>query len=159
MLSKAAQYIQLCSVSLLGCWTVQILSATAGISTDHCSSTYQKFPVLTSVTMSADFLSVYMQLPNFLLALPVLCLSFAGCWTYFSQDWTRALLLGIYQAAPRQLRTAAQKRPSKSTVDIKHGSSSAEHGFGNDKVAPYVYQWGLMTACAFFVMNVQVTTR
>lgn len=99
------------------------------------------------------------QLPNFLLALPVLCLSFAGCWSYFSQDWTRALLLGIYRAAPRQLGTAAQRWPTKSTVDKRHGLASAEHGFGNDRVAPYVYQLGLMTACACLVMNVQVATR
>jgi hypothetical protein len=100
-----------------------------------------------------------MQLPNFVLALPVLCLSFAGCWTYFSQDWTRALLLGIYQAAPRQLRTAVQRWPAKAIANKKHGFASAKHGFGNDRVAPYVYQWALMTACACFVMNVQVATR
>ena len=160
VLSKAAQYIQLCSVSLLGCWTVQILPATAGTSTDHCIALpIRQIPAFTSVTVSVDFLSVYMQLPNFLLALPVLCLSFAGCWTYFSQDWTRALLLGIYRAAPRQLGTAAQRWPTKSTVDKRHGLASAEHGFGNDRVAPYVYQLGLMTACACLVMNVQVATR
>ncbi len=160
MLSKAAQYIQICSVSLLGCWTVQILPATAGTSTDNCIALpIRRVPVLMSVITSIDLLSVYMQLPNFLLALPVLCLSFAGCWIYFSQDWTRALLLGIYQAAPRQQQTAVQRWPAKSAANKKHGFASAKHDFGDDRVAPYVYQWALMTACACFVMNVQVATR
>ncbi|KAL0027319.1 hypothetical protein WJX77_012423 [Trebouxia sp. C0004] len=99
------------------------------------------------------------QLPNFLLALPVLCLSFAGCWTYFSQDWKRALLLGIHRAAPRQVQTAVQRWPAKPTANKQHGFARAENGFGNDRVAPYVYQWALMTACTCFVMHVQVATR
>lgn len=126
------------------------------------SSTYQRtlcivVMILTAFILISQF--VYMQLPNFLLALPVLCLSCAGCWTYFSQDWPRALLLGISQAAPRQLQTAVQRWPAKSAANKKHGLASAKHGFGDDRVAPYVYQLALMTACACFVMNVQVATR
>ncbi len=126
------------------------------------SSTYQRIPcivvlILTTFKMISQF--VFMHLTNFLLALPVLCLSCAGCWTYFSQDWTRALLLGIYQAAPRQLQTAVQRWPAKSAANKKHGFASAKHGFGDDRVAPYVYQLALMTVCACLVMNVQVATR
>ena len=127
-----------------------------------CSCTYQRTPcivlmILTTFMLVTQF--VYMQLPNFLLALPVLCLSCAGCWIYFSQDWTRALLLGIFQAAPRQLQTAMHRWPAKSAANKKHGLASAKHGFGNDRVAPYIYQLAVMTACACFVMNVQVATR
>ena len=32
-------------------------------------------------------------------------------------------------------------------------------GFNSNDVAPYIHQWAVMTACALFVMNVQVTTR
>ncbi len=126
------------------------------------SSTYQRIPCIVVMILPTLILIsqiVYMQLPNFLLALPVLCLSCAGCWTYFSQDWPRALSLGISQAAPRQLQTAVQRWPAKSAANKKHGLASAKHGFGDDRVAPYVYQLALMTACACFVMNVQVATR
>ena len=91
--------------------------------------------------------------------MPILSLSCAGCWEYFSCNWARALLLGVCDAPPKQLLTVTRSWKTKSLQTEKHGLATAGTGFSSNTVAPYIYQWALMTACALLVMNVQVATR
>lgn len=103
------------------------------------------------------------QIPNFLLAMPMVYMSFAGCYAYISQDWTRTVQLGLLP--PRASRSFGSK-PQEATgkqhshlISTKAICAEASTGFYSADTAPYVHQWGIMTACALFVMNVQVATR
>ena len=69
------------------------------------------------------------------------------------------MLLGVSDAPPKQLLTVMKSWKTKSLQTEKHGLATASTGFSSNPVAPYVYQWALMTACAVLVMNVQVATR
>ena len=108
---------------------------------------------------------LHMQIPNFMLALPMLYISFAGCFEYFSQDWIRSMQLGLLSRYPSS--TFGTRLQSQETAAPKHPQSMAAKalcnqepkGFNSNGVAPYIHQWAVMTACALFVMNVQVATR
>lgn len=41
------------------------------------------------------------QLPNFAIAAPMVLISTAACWSYFSADWKRTLTLGLRPSAKR----------------------------------------------------------
>ena len=104
--------------------------------------------------------AVLMQIPNFILAGPILYLSCMGCWAYFNCNWGRAFSLGLQTSQPTQCQqdgkhTNASKSSSVTASPI-HTPSAV---FTHDKVAPYIYHWALLTACALFIMNVQVATR
>ena len=106
---------------------------------------------------------VLVQVPNFALATPMLLLSCIGCWTYLKQDMHRGLQLGL--TSPKQVASATAKgavhvdrsRAAKQSAIHEHISTGS--GFYCNSVAPYIYHWAVMTACAMLVMNVQVATR
>lgn len=108
---------------------------------------------------------LHMQIPNFMLAMPMLYISFAGCYEYFSQDWTRSVQLGLLPTYPSS--ALGMKLQSQKTKAPKHPHwmasealcTQALQGFNSNDVAPYIHQWAVMTACALLVMNVQVATR
>ena len=106
-----------------------------------------------------------MQIPNFVLAMPMLYISFAGCYEYFSQDWTRSVQLGLlptYASSALRMKLQSQKTRAPKHLHLmapKALCTQAPKGFNSDDVAPYIHQWAVMTACALFVMNVQVATR
>lgn len=107
---------------------------------------------------------LHMQIPNFVLATPILCLSVTGCYEYVSQDWTRTVQLGLLPpcagsslGSKPQLRKGAGKMHSH-TAKTKTCANESR-GFYSADTAPYVHQWAIMTACALLVMNVQVATR
>lgn len=108
---------------------------------------------------------LHMQIPNFMLAMPMLYISFAGCYEYCSQDWTRSVQLGLLSTYPSStLGTKMQFQERKAPKHPHLTTSKALYaqtpkGFHSNGVAPYIHQWAVMTACALFVMNVQVATR
>lgn len=108
---------------------------------------------------------LHVQIPNFMLAMPMLYISFAGCYEYFSQDWIRSVQLGLPSTYPSStLGTNLQSQKRKAPKHPHLTASKALYaqtlrGFHSNDVAPYIHQWAVMTACALFVMNVQVATR
>ncbi len=163
MLSKVAQCVQLCAIALLGSWTFQILHCTAG---DLKACLYFANAGAIGVAQAKHIPAHVMcvvQIPNFMLAMPMLYLSVAGCWTHFNQNWNRAFLLGLDCPPPKRLLTAMHSVQAKAKNTQKpltrYTNSRESVGFNADSVSPYIYQWALMTACALFVMNVQVATR
>ena len=109
--------------------------------------------------------SLHMQIPNFLLAMPILYLSFTGCYEYFSQDWTRTVQLGLLSACPSSTHDSKLQSQEKMAnshpclTPTKASGAKAPKAFDSIALAPYIHQWAVMTACAVFVMNVQVATR
>lgn len=110
-------------------------------------------------------LLLYMQIPNFVLAMPMLYISFAGCYEYFRQDWTRSLQLHLCPIYPSS--SLGKKLQSQETTAQWHNHvmaskalcTKAPEGFISNDIAPYIQQWAVMTACALLIMNVQVATR
>ncbi|PIA18221.1 mannosyltransferase [Coemansia reversa NRRL 1564] len=84
----------------------------------------------------------WQQLPNFVLAAPMIVLSAAGLMTYASHDLLRVLTLG-WKTHPRS-RAAA---------------SAESTAFFCDGLLAHVYLWGLLLAVAITAMHVQVITR
>lgn len=95
----------------------------------------------------------------------MLYLSYAGCYEYISQDWTRLVQLGLHPRCPS--RSFCSKPQSQEETEEQHSHpittkapcAEASSGFYSADTAPYIHQWAIMTACALFVMNVQVATR
>ncbi|CAO3612083.1 unnamed protein product [Cunninghamella blakesleeana] len=85
------------------------------------------------------FLSYYefKQLPNFLLAMPIILLSGFGLWTFASNDWHYWLTLGL--SKPKQ----------------NNESSS----FVNQHATVYMYLWAFLLFYATTCMHVQVIIR
>lgn len=77
------------------------------------------------------------QLPNFLLALPILFLSFKAVYRYASYDWRRFFTLGL------------QGRSTHST----------EHFEANWVLLPFMYYWLVYSAVLLVFANVQIATR
>ncbi|CAD7703381.1 unnamed protein product, partial [Ostreobium quekettii] len=71
------------------------------------------------------------QVPNFLLAAPVLYLSFAGVLAYMRNDWERTCCLGLLPMKGHKV------------------------GYWSDTVSPFVYEWAFMSCTATVLMNVQ----
>ena len=107
-----------------------------------------------------------MQIPNFLLAMPMLYLSGNGCYQYVSHDWVQSAQLGLAQPESKQL-TGRQTRPEVHNAaaqnnyqkPVNTSRAKATQAFRHNGVAAFMHQWALMTMCATLVMNVQVATR
>lgn len=104
------------------------------------------------------------QLPNWLLAAPVLLLSLHGLWTYASADWTRLWTLGLRQPTAKATATA------KSLATIRSTAAAAKSVAGtpalpqwatssHTRAAPYVLHWAALVVICFTVLHVQVSTR
>ncbi|KAJ2800144.1 ER membrane glycoprotein subunit of the GPI transamidase complex-like protein [Coemansia guatemalensis] len=84
----------------------------------------------------------WQQLPNFVLAAPMIVLSAAGVATYAAHDLVRISTLGW-------------KRRSRSRAALPAESTA----FFGDGMLAHVYLWGLLLAVATAAMHVQVITR
>ncbi|KAJ2663490.1 ER membrane glycoprotein subunit of the GPI transamidase complex-like protein [Coemansia sp. RSA 1199] len=80
------------------------------------------------------------QIPNFLLAAPMIVLSIAGLYTYAAHDPVRLATLGW------------KRRPSLDTTSLATA-------FLGDRLLPHIYLWALLLAVATTTMHVQVITR
>ncbi|XP_078432455.1 transferases, transferring hexosyl groups [Wolffia australiana] len=87
------------------------------------------------------------QLPNFLLASPMLLLAVCSIIEYAKLRPDAVFSAGL-QAPSKERRVAAGLSPH-----------SPAHGFSSILVLPFVYQLAFMAATSFFFMHVQVATR
>ncbi|KAI7849426.1 GPI mannosyltransferase 2 [Circinella umbellata] len=85
------------------------------------------------------FLAYYevKQIPNFLLALPIISLTVVGIWKYAQYDWLWFCSLGFL--------SSKVKEPTMS--------------YSSRRAAPFMYLWGLLLLYAVTCMHVQVIIR
>ncbi|XP_024009150.1 GPI mannosyltransferase 2 isoform X2 [Eutrema salsugineum] len=130
----------------------------------------------------------FKQLPNFLLASPILSLAMCSIMSYMTARPELFISLG-FQATEKEKRSAARLYSLKDAVepDVKTSShegnrdirqrkssrkkdvsvtsvavdfvSPKKSGYFSADVFPFVIHLGLMAATAFFIMHVQVATR
>ncbi|KAL0732686.1 hypothetical protein Bca4012_008895 [Brassica carinata] len=127
----------------------------------------------------------FKQLPNFLLASPILSLAVCSIVSYMKTRPELFISLG-FQATEKEKRSSARLYPLKDVLepDVKASSSEGNRdirkrkpsrkdatvtnvaeksnspetsGYFSADVFPFVVHLGLMTATAFFIMHVQVT--
>jgi phosphatidylinositol glycan class V len=83
------------------------------------------------------------QVPNFVLAGPILLLSFSGAWSYLTHDPVRTISLGL-----------------KTSRRNSSGSLGANRWFvETDEIFVYIVHWAFLSAFALVSMHVQVSTR
>ncbi|ORY96337.1 GPI mannosyltransferase 2 [Syncephalastrum racemosum] len=85
------------------------------------------------------------QIPNFLLAAPIIALSAGGIWLYASKDWTQFLTLG------------ALTSPKTEPKDGLGAAIIAE--YTSKTAAPFIYLWAFLLVYATTCMHVQVILR
>ncbi|GAB1602832.1 GPI mannosyltransferase 2-like [Argonauta hians] len=83
------------------------------------------------------------QIPNFLLASPVIIICFAACYTYFRLQKSHCLFLGL--TFPQRSKTLKPK--------------ALKNGFNNMKAFVFGAQMLFLVLFGFFCMHVQVLTR
>ena len=76
------------------------------------------------------------QIPNFLLAAPILFLSFKAIYRYASHDWRRFFTFGTQTS-----------------------TESTEKWEDNPLLLPYMYYWFVYSAVLLVLANVQIATR
>jgi phosphatidylinositol glycan class V len=88
---------------------------------------------------NVGFLQYYTvkQIPNFLVAAPIVIISVAGIIVYISNNWKVALTLGL----------------------IKSQKNDAHRGFFNQNVFVFIVHWSFLVLFACLMMHIQVTTR
>ncbi|KAL2645078.1 hypothetical protein R1flu_012665 [Riccia fluitans] len=104
------------------------------------------------------------QLPNFLLASPMLALSVCAIVSYAREQPRLLFSLGLVAAAsssPTQAKVAllSGKDDVKAEVARKRSSEAPRKGFFSPAAVCFLIQLGFMTSVAMFVMHVQVATR
>ncbi|XP_014769394.1 GPI mannosyltransferase 2 [Octopus bimaculoides] len=83
------------------------------------------------------------QIPNFLLASPMICLCLASCYTYFKLQRSHCLFLGL--TIPRRSKISNPK--------------AMKYGFSNMQIFVFGAQMLFFTIFGFFCIHVQVLTR
>lgn len=116
-----------------------------GASIEYCRSRF--FPNVYGYVQekywNVGFLRYYTvaQIPNFLLASPMIFLSFLGIWEYACVNPLRFISLGAYKSAHFE-----------SPVEAKRN-------FFSDKSLVFIYQWCFMILVGLTVIHIQVLTR
>ncbi|KAJ1723026.1 ER membrane glycoprotein subunit of the GPI transamidase complex-like protein [Coemansia erecta] len=115
----------------------------------YCTSTWSTiYGFVQAEYWNVGFLRYYtlQQLPNFLLAAPMIALSLAGLWTYLAYDPVRLATLGWIHGG----RSLGAKPDTADAVAAAY--------FGAE-LLPHMYLWALLLGVATTTMHVQVITR
>ncbi|KNA24318.1 hypothetical protein SOVF_016750 isoform A [Spinacia oleracea] len=126
------------------------------------------------------------QIPNFLLASPVLSLAFCSILSYWKADPENFFLLGfrttlkkkytpafLFSGGEEPVRDDNHSAAKKEAINVRRRQKSISQdrsaspsknqisvsGYHSAIVLPFVFHLSFMTATAFFVMHVQVATR
>uniref|UniRef100_A0A6B2L764 GPI mannosyltransferase 2 n=1 Tax=Arcella intermedia TaxID=1963864 RepID=A0A6B2L764_9EUKA len=96
------------------------------------------YSYVQSTYWDIGFLNYYevKQIPNFILALPIISISYYGIWSYIKQDPTRFFSLGLINSS---------SRPPKP--------------FFKENTLVFIYHWAFLVTFALLMMHVQVATR
>ncbi|KAJ2783749.1 ER membrane glycoprotein subunit of the GPI transamidase complex-like protein [Coemansia interrupta] len=115
----------------------------------YCTSTWSTiYGFVQAEYWNVGFLRYYtlQQLPNFLLAAPMIGLSLAGLWTYLAYDPVRFATLGWIHRG----RSLGAKPDTVDAVAAAYFDAS---------LLPHMYLWALLLGVATTTMHVQVITR
>ncbi|KAJ2368848.1 ER membrane glycoprotein subunit of the GPI transamidase complex-like protein [Coemansia sp. RSA 2607] len=115
----------------------------------YCTSTWSTvYGFVQAEYWNVGFMRYYtlQQLPNFLLAAPMIALSLAGLWTYVAHDPVRFATLGWI----RRGRSLGAKADTADAVAVAYFDS---------ELLPHMYLWALLLGVATTTMHVQVITR
>ncbi|CAG8489473.1 13198_t:CDS:2 [Ambispora gerdemannii] len=101
---------------------------------------------------NCGFLSYYQvkQIPNFLLAAPMILLSFCGIFMYAKYDWERFVSLGW------------RRNESFSKIVIHNKKTKEEQEtstYFSSELLPFIYLWIVLLVYALTSMHIQVITR
>ncbi|ORX95224.1 mannosyltransferase [Basidiobolus meristosporus CBS 931.73] len=122
------------------------------------------------------------QIPNFLLAAPMVILSLSGIWCYAAHDWFRFFSVGIKDRTSskryegpypvkttkehQHVRKAMNARPvmlspiRRISANTNPPKTAALEGlFYTDALLPFIYLWGVLLAYCTLAMHIQVITR
>ncbi|KAJ1891893.1 ER membrane glycoprotein subunit of the GPI transamidase complex-like protein [Kickxella alabastrina] len=106
------------------------------------------------------------QLPNFLLAAPMVVLSGAGLWAYATHDPLRVATLGL-RMRKRKL-SAVQSVAAEEEADADADAEADEEAeaeiqataaYFSDSLLPHMYFWAVLLGVAAATMHMQVITR
>lgn len=138
------QLVILCMVSWTGFLAVlrfgQHLYCDAGNPRPWCHATLPNiYAFVQAHYWKVGFLKYYRpsQIPNFILATPMVIFSLVGIYTYMRTDWAWSLSAGLVH---REL--SVKKRP-----------------YYARELLPHIYLWGFMLAYTVLVVHVQIITR
>lgn len=117
---------------------------------------FDRIPNLYSFVQSqywnVGFLNYYRvhQIPNFLLAAPIIILSFAAVWTFVRFDWSNTLRLGLVATVDRIEPTLVASQPPTPTLS---------KGFYNPENLVHIAHLVALLVTALPVIHIQVLTR
>ncbi|KAJ1815789.1 ER membrane glycoprotein subunit of the GPI transamidase complex-like protein, partial [Coemansia sp. RSA 2598] len=138
-------------------------SATEGrrYCTDSMSTVYG---FVQSRYWDVGFLRYYslQQLPNFLLAAPMILLSVAGIWSYAAHDLARIASLGWIQRKRKHKHKPGLKpnpNPNPNAEAAPALAPAAPEAYFGRGILPHVYLWAVLLLVATTSMHVQVITR
>lgn len=102
---------------------------------------------------NVGFLNYYRvhQIPNFLLAAPIITLSFAAVWTFLRSDWANTMQLGILATVSRV--------ESASIVASQPPTPKMSLGFFNPENLVHIAHLVALLVSALPVIHIQVLTR
>ncbi|KAJ1972214.1 ER membrane glycoprotein subunit of the GPI transamidase complex-like protein [Dimargaris xerosporica] len=147
---RAAVY---CAIALSGFVLFQIYGyklycTSAQINRPWC---HARLPLLYSFVQThywnVGFLNYYelKQIPNFILAGPMVALSAWGIYTFAHANWRRFLSAGIVSRGPSH--------------DESRSKSPAHAAYTSDALMPHVYLWLALLLYALLNIHIQVITR
>ncbi|KAG2182945.1 hypothetical protein INT44_005926 [Umbelopsis vinacea] len=114
------------------------------------------YPFVQKFYWGNGFLAYYelKQIPNFLLASPIIMISCYGIWSYISFDKSRFWTIGM-KSDIEQLDVAPASEEKDEGVEEVPISS----GFLSDKTLPHIYLWAILVIIVVTSMHVQIVTR
>ncbi|CAO3662886.1 unnamed protein product [Umbelopsis ramanniana] len=124
---------------------------------DHRPWCQQSIPLLYQFVQKFywghGFLAYYelKQIPNFLLASPIIMISCYGIWSYFSFDKSRFLTVGM------KSDIAPVSESEEKVDDVEEIPISG--GFLSDQTLPHIYLWAILVITVVTSMHVQMVTR
>ncbi|CAG8652908.1 1869_t:CDS:2, partial [Paraglomus brasilianum] len=106
------------------------------------------YPFIQKHYWACGFLTYYevKQIPNFLLASPMIVLSLCGIYTYSNFDRQRFLCLGF-----RRTKLLVEDKNQPTVVEGKTASSP----YFNSNILPFIYLWAILLFYAVTSMHVQ----
>ncbi|CAG8541837.1 17227_t:CDS:2, partial [Acaulospora morrowiae] len=130
---------------------------------------YSELPILYPFVQkhywNCGFLRYYevKQIPNFLLASPMIALSLFGIYKYANYDYKRVLSLGLTQTRSLKSDTGTShiisSKTSLNEENIRSSQYQSTSSYFSNVILPFIYLWTALLLYAITSMHIQVITR